>query len=142
MLSITQQNLNFLWNTLVVPFINIISSTCKRKPKLYEDDFLPYCRLGNLEKVKALTESFDVDLNQGLIESVKQGQLYIVKYLISKGANDLDSSLKVACQNNNNAMAELLVRKGANIVVGLRVSKSPNITRMLYRYEQNSELIN
>lgn len=139
MLSITQQNINFLWNTLVVPIIGII---CKRKPKLYEEDFLPSCRLGNLEKVKAITDSFDVNLNEGLIESVKQGQVDIAKYLISKGATDLDSSLKLACQNNNSAIAELLVQRGANIVVGLRVSKSPNITRMLYRYEQNSELIN
>jgi hypothetical protein len=142
MLSVNQQNINFLWNTLVVPIIDIISSNCKRKPKLYEEDFLPSCRLGNLEKVKALAESFDVNLNEGLIESAKQGQVDIARYLISKGATDLDSSLKVACQNNNSALAELLVQKGANIVVGLRVSKSPNITRMLYRYEQNSELIN
>lgn len=135
-------NINFLWSVLVSPIIDFVSSRCKRKPKIYETDFLPACRLGNLEKVKAITELYRVNLNEGLVQCVTQGQIEIAKYLILKGADDLDMALKIACQNNNSALAELLVQKGAKIVVGLRVSKSPNITRMLYRYEQNSELIN
>lgn len=135
-------NINFLWSVLVSPIIDLVSSQCKRKPRIYETDFLPACRLGNLEKVKAVTKIFRVNLNEGLIQSVIHRQNEIAKYLISQGADDLDNALKEACLNNNSSLVEFLVQQGASIVVGLRVSKSPNITRLLYRYEQNSELIN
>lgn len=142
MISITQQNLLFLWHILCSPVINYFTTCRKKRQVIHNEDFLPSCRNGDLETVKHIVNTLCVNLNEGMLESVKYGHINIVEYLISKGADDLNNGLRIACINNNSSLAELFVQKGAKIVYGLRVSKSPNITRMLYRYEQNSELIN
>jgi ankyrin repeat protein len=82
-----------------------------------------------------------VDKNTGLTHAVRAGQKDTAKYLISQGANNLDECLKIACEKENFEMTQLLVESGAKTVVGLRVTKSPNIQKLLYRYEQNSETI-
>lgn len=147
-------NLQFLWYNLVVPignvitpFVNIVIGLCKKNNLIKknddkEEDFIPACFNGDVEKIKRLQALFKVDLNKGLTEAVQTGQETAVVYLIKQGATNLDENLKIACLNNKYGVAEILVQNGARTVVGLRVAKSPNIIKMLHRYEQNSELIN
>lgn len=137
-----ERNFEFLWHNVVNPVINWVVTLCKKKINDKEEDFLPACSTGDLDKIKRLQALFKPDLNNGLNTAVKAGQETVVVYLIKQGANNLDENLKYACVNNKYSMAETLVQNGARIIVGLRVAKSPNIIKMLHRYEQNSELIN
>ena len=151
MFTIQQQSALFLWNTawnlLVEPLLGLVRR-CRRnhrqqpEPLLPLSSFLPACQTGEVEQVKRVIASHSVDLNEGLLEAVKHKQEAVVRYLVEQGAKNIDEALRMACMNGNYSLAELLVQKGANVVVGLRVSKSPNITKMLYRYEQKTENIN
>lgn len=151
-------SLYYLFNliiTMITYIILYLKSFCKPKkesltPKLIIDRYIPACVSGNLDHIKDAINLFlhtrdcdySFELSRGLTEAVKSGHVNIAEYLIDQGASNLDENLKIACNNSNIQMAELLARKGANVVVGLRVSKSPNITKMLYRFRQNSDLIN
>jgi ankyrin repeat protein len=115
---------------------------CRCKREDYNLKFLNLCKSGELELVKKIIKEPAIHLNVGLRTCVQNGHVDLAEYLIDHGANDLDENLKIACENNNFAMTELLVKKGANVLIGLRVAKSPNIIKLLYRYRQNSELIN
>ncbi len=117
---------------------------CKRKPVQTENDFYNWCRLGHLDEIKNILEHSDlkVNLNTGLDIACDNNFSELGAYLISKGATNIDDCLKKACQRFKYDFVEMLVKNGGNISVGLRYSKSANITRMLYRYEQKSELIN
>jgi hypothetical protein len=149
-----ERNLEFLWYNLVIPvYSNIcwvgkaVIGLCKKKKTVQEDDdrkedFITACISGDLGRIERIKAKFDVDLNEGLNESVQAGQVTVAEYLIKQGANNLDENLKISCANNKFAMAEMLVQNGARVIVGLRVAKSINIIKMLHRYEQNSELIN
>jgi hypothetical protein len=122
---------------------------CKNKYILQEDedevedeqcdvDPLSLCKSGNTTELR---KHSGYNVNEALLVSVKYNKKEAAEYLIEQGANNLDDALVLACTNNLYDISELLVKKGAKIVCGLRVSKSPNITRMLYRYEQESENI-
>lgn len=117
---------------------------CKKKPIPTENDFYNWCRLGHIDEVKNILEHSElkVNLNTGLDIACDNNLSELGAYLVSKGASNLDECLKKACQQFKYDFVEMLVKNGANISVGLRYSKSANITRMLYRYEQKSELIN
>lgn len=104
--------------------------------------YLESCRDGTLDFVKGLMKKHDdLDKNKGLLIASEQGHDNVVSFLIDQGATNLDNALKVACKANRLSTAELLVQKGARTVVGIRVSTSMNITRMLYRYENQQENI-
>lgn len=112
-------------------------------------DFSTACKNGQIDLVKTYVESMDKQddeykfkLNQGLTDAVTCGNKDVAEYLIDSGANNLNENLKFACENNNYGMVEILIKKGASIILGLRVAKSPNIVKLLYRYRQNSEVIN
>lgn len=144
---IHERNLEFLWDNLVKPIYTAMSPVIGRvvglcKKKENPENFIPACTSGNIEKIKKIRSQFTVDLNTGLTEAVKAGQDMTAIYLIKEGATNLDENLKFACANNKYGLAEMLVQNGAKTIVGLRVAKSPNIIKMLHRYEQNSELIN
>ena len=99
---------------------------------------LDLCKSGDLNELRTRA---GYDLNKALLVAVEYNNREIVDYLIGEGANNLDEALRQACLNNFYDITELLVKKGATIVIGLRVAKSPNIIRMLYRYEQRSDNI-
>jgi hypothetical protein len=82
------------------------------------------------------------DFNQLLTEAVKSRDKDKILYCISKGAKNINECLKYSCEQGHFNIVDLLLEKGANPIVGLRYSKSPNITRLLYRYQQHSENIN
>lgn len=115
---------------------------CQKKHTISEDDFLNLCRNGNLNDVIKYTKYNKFDLDKGLLESVKTGQIEICKFLIENGASELNVCLKSATNNFNYHICELLIQKGANPDICLKYSKSVNITKMAYRYKQNSNLIN
>lgn len=140
-MTIQQRSVEFLWYNLIAPIYEAIVNLCKKKEIVSEEDFLPACISGDFEKIQKINTE-NIDLNQGLDCAVQAGHLAIAEYLIKKGATNLDENLKFACINNKFAMAEMLVQKGARVIVGLRVAKSINIIKMLHRYEQNAEMIN
>lgn len=102
------------------------------------EKFLEYTANGELDRLKKCK---GYDRNQALKCAVENNQIHVAEYLIESGADNLDESLFLACTKNYYDMSELLLKKGAKFVFGLRASRSPNITRMLYRYEQGSEVI-
>jgi hypothetical protein len=91
---------------------------------------------------KIIIESGCAKFNEFLLLACKLNDIESVSYILEKKPTNLDDALAVACNKNSLQICELLVQNGANITVGLRNSKSANITKMLYRYEQNSEIIN
>ena len=101
-------------------------------------NFLEYTRKGDLENLKKCK---GYDINEALKCAVENNHIHVAEYLIDNKANNLDQCLFLACTKNYYDMSELLLKKGAKFVFGLRASRSPNITRMLYRYEQGSEVI-
>jgi len=105
---------------------------------ILDEDPLELCKKGNLVELQKYT---DYNLNEGMMIAVSNNRREVVEYLLEQGATDLDNALTLSCVNNLYDISELLVKKGAKTIYGLRVSKSPNITRMLYRYEQGSENI-
>lgn len=130
---------------VVRPVVNLVVGLCKKKRSKIvdkEEEFIPACSSGDIEKIKRLRALFSLDLNKGLTEAVRCGNEAVLVYLIKEGANNLDENLKFACANNKFGLAEMLVQNGAKPIAGLRVAKSLNIIKMLHRYEQNSELIN
>ena len=125
-------------------FYNILSNYCRRVPEVSEEHFYEWCRHGDLSNVKYILEKgvLTPNLNIALEITCDNNFKELAEYLILKGASNLDECLKKACQQYKYDIVELLVQRGANVSIGLRYSKSANITRMLYRYEQKSELIN
>lgn len=126
--------------------------SCKRERKIdYEAYFLPTCENGNIEQVSIITKNVSLNpdtILKGIDIAIENGNHDIVKFLFNlvpfsqQRTEMLNSGLKRACLKNNYMLAETMVQLGASIVIGLRNSNSPNITKMLYRYEQNSEIIN
>jgi hypothetical protein len=107
-----------------------------------KEDFVPACTCGDVKKVKSLIQKFSLDLNEGLNHAVKGGHYELIEFLIDQGATNINQNIKTACENNNYFITELLIQKGGKVEVGLRYSQSSNITKMLYRYKQKSEMIN
>lgn len=101
-------------------------------------NFLEYTTKGELYKLKKCK---GYNNNEALKCAVENNHLHVAEYLIDNKADNLDECLFLACTKNYYDMSELLLKKGAKFVFGLRASRSPNITRMLYRYEQGSEVI-
>lgn len=76
------------------------------------------------------------------LQSVKSKDRDNISYYLSKGARNINEGLKYSCEQGFFQIVELLLERGADPMIGLRYSKSPNITRLLYRFQQKSENIN
>lgn len=78
-------------------------------------------------------------VNIGFQKAVEMGDMNLIELILIEGKvtdqKTLNTALKTACENGNLYLSEYLVKKGANVVSGLRVAKSTNIIKMLYRYE-------
>ena len=96
----------------------------------------------NLQMCRLFIESGCEKVNEFLLLACEKNDVSAVMYSLGEGPTNLDDALVIACKKNSLTISEMLVQNGANVTVGLRNAKSPNITKMLYRYEQNSELIN
>lgn len=114
------------------------SDVCIHLPPVTPEECLEMCKNGDLIRLRSYT---NYNLNDALLVAVQHNRMEIVEYLLEEGATNLDQALTLSCSNNLYNISELLIKKGARTICGLRVSKSPNITRMLYRYEQGSENI-
>ena len=161
------QNLNFLTDVAYsvglftysygLSWCTWVVNRCRRcrRPRYNLEDYLPMCKAGNLLAVRDIYELRCIDLisltnpdkyyslmNSALGVAVGGNNVDVARFLIEKGANNLDECLKVACANDHCAMAEMLIQKGANTLVGKRVARPGNLLRMIYRYEQKSEVIN
>lgn len=133
-------------NYLYTVITYFLKNLCKRYSVKYPDpqkSFLLAVLANDLKKIKDIYNyENQLPLEEGLIYASQKGYTEIVQFLADNGASNLDDGLKESCLSNFSGTAELLVQKGANPRVGLRNSSSPNITRMLYRYLQNTEVIN
>jgi hypothetical protein len=141
-----------IWSVCKSVYYNILG-LCKtlrtRDYGLYDfSDFTPRSRVYNcIEYVSkgdlvGLKSCKGYNANECLKCAVENNQKEIVEYLLSEGkADNLNQCLELACTKNYYDVSECLVKGGAKFVFGLRASRSPNITRMLYRYEQGSEVI-
>jgi hypothetical protein len=108
-------------------------SLCKKKR-----DFITLCDAGDLAGLKEIEYA---DWNEGLLYAVKANQKEAVKYLVERGATELNRALELACLKNFYGIAEFLLEKGAKPIVGIRVSKSTNILQLLYRFENNKKSV-
>lgn len=112
-------------------------------------DFIPACENGDIKLVALFLNKSNLLeedlLGKAIKISTEKNNLELLKLFCDKrniNKTILNDSLKLAARNNNYAFCEYLVQKGANIVIGLRYTTSVNIKKMLYRYEQKSEVIN
>jgi len=120
-------------------FFSWVKRKCRTRRSL-EFDYVPTCKNGDVKAVEQLLiDCPDLSLDEGLISAVENNHEVLTTFLIAKGAKKLDECLEIAVKKGNCSMAELLVQKGATPVAGIRVSKSNNITRMLYRHENGRE---
>jgi len=107
--------------------------------------FLEYCKKGDLQNIEKNLTYFNSEfLDMAVIDSIKSGNNEVVKFLVGKisGKMNLNSFLKHAVISNNFTLTEYFLQKGALPIYGLRVSNSANLTKLLFRYEQKSEIIN
>lgn len=116
-----------------------IRSFCRRRdsrPVLRRDDYEKYCTMGDLRAVEYLLTNYpDLDCNTGLRLATEGNHSVLVNFFLCRGATNLDECLKIAVEKGMCILAEMLVQKGAQPIVGISVSKFPNITHMLYRYD-------
>jgi hypothetical protein len=135
--------------------INFFRRLCNPKKANLENQvldlnlFIPACCDCDIKLVSLYLDKPDLikpDLiKEGIKISIEKNNLELLKLFFDKiDINKLllDDFLKLSARNNNYSFCEYLVQKGANIVVGLRYTTSVNIKKMLYRYEQKSEIIN
>jgi hypothetical protein len=122
-----------------------VVSFCRRNHFDLEEDFLSACRQGERKKIYNLLNTqngFSLStLRQGLLLTTENGDAELTRFLIEKGADNLDECLQIACQCNRYGTAEILAQKGADIVSGLRTATSINIIRMLYRVVNTESII-
>jgi hypothetical protein len=141
-------NIIFLKQTFIYPILNRITYYCEwvvslcRKNQIKPEDFLEYCIQGDIEKIKKIISHPSVNIDNGLRIAVEKRNIELISYFLRHGASNLDECLRTACENNNYCISDMLLSAGAKPLAGLRVAKSPNIIRMLYRYEHKSEMIN
>ena len=128
----------------VLALYNIVLYTYKRwyKRSYTVTDLKKACVTGDVATVEKALEHSTKYADLALSIAVVNNQRDVAKFILENYHTEYtDLYLEYACAKNFYDMAELLVKNGANPLAGLRVSKSPNITRMLYRYEQGTENI-
>jgi ankyrin repeat protein len=134
----------FYFQLLKVNLHNLINQVylqfqrCRCKYKL--DQYETLCKNGNLLAVKELYNLYFIDLNLGLNLATEFNHVHLARFLIEKGANNINDNLAQACKKNYAELAELLIQKGGNLLVAKRNTTSTNILKMIYYYGQNSEL--
>tara|TARA_R110002111_G_C5838933_1_gene358660 strand:- start:30 stop:428 length:399 start_codon:yes stop_codon:yes gene_type:complete len=114
---------------------------CRKKPSDVIQESLLYCRNNNLEGLDELFKNYKeyIHLDLCLNSVAEQGNKEMVKYLIDKGATNLNIALGIACKHNRYEVAELLYRKGADRKYGLRENTSQNIIQMLFRNKNDNK---
>jgi hypothetical protein len=150
---------NILYTNIVYPIFDISSrlvigiyNRCK-KPKIQNikpstpsifESFMTGCQTGNTTLVEAYinhSETSDETLSKGFEVSILNKNIKCAKLLMNLGKNTPTKGLEIAVKNNDHNMAEMFLQNKADSKIGLRYSKSPNITRMIYRYEQKTDII-
>src|SRR3990167_5834021 len=110
--------------------LNFFRSMCNRcktgkkniKPTL--SDFLKACEYDDAKKAEKCLSILQIDKNiveQCLSLSCQKGNVNVVRILLNNckiETSFLDECLRKACKENRLAISELLVQKGANVLVG------------------------
>lgn len=143
-------------NTVSPSQVNEVATTTTTvvQQQHFDSDLLHYaCYRGDTKTIEKIYASFPDDVKQCL-NTAYSTALYnrheatcqlLLRYASTDGKTadrklfDVDQALQKACDWNSLPIAELLVQYGASTTVGLRHARSPNIIKMLYRYEQNTE---
>jgi hypothetical protein len=111
--------------------------------------FYRYCAEGNTKMVKsAISQCGDIllphlksSINIAINSKHRDILAFLLDTKISLPQIFLDDALTTVVKNGNLDLAELLVRKGANPIAGIKVSKSNNITTMLYKYKNPKKFL-
>lgn len=115
------------------------------------NNFIYLVQIGDLPGLQYCEtfSSFNEDTVIRLLDvGVALNKTSIVEYLLEKYKDFetvkkyLNPYLEFASQENRMHMCEILVKSGADPRKGLKYSKSPNITKMLYRYINGFEMVN
>lgn len=116
-----------------------ILSWCKLDKKSCYNNFIIACNMGDLNGVK---KYYNIKYTKdGLFESIKNGHTNIVSYLIDNDKNvELNNCLVLACLSNKIEVIKLLVKKGADINIGIRYAKTINIQTLLFKAKRNEEI--
>lgn len=145
-----QEKVEFLFYQIYYLLDECFLRRCRKKPVRidvylddYPEEYLRACQTGNKNRVEKFLDRYhDIDINASLRVAVEYKQVELSKFFVEKGATNLDECLKIACDNNNYSIVELLLKAGADTRVAIRYTKSSNILRMVYRFEQNTSNIN
>ena len=81
----------------------------------------------------------NIDLEKCLEIAVQSKNVSTADFFIKQGAENIDFCLKIASENNMYEMVKLLIKNGGKTTIGLRYSKSPNIIKMIYEFEENNK---
>ena len=131
---------DFLTKNMVEIIFNIydwILSWCKLDKKSNYNNFIVACHIGDLKGCeKFFNEEYT---NDGLFYAIKNGHVSVVNFLTDKNVN-LDNSLIIACKHNKIEIIKLLVKKGANLNVGIRYAETINIRDLLFKARRNEEI--
>lgn len=107
--------------------------------------FLLACNEGDIALVKGLMPLVEENtLKSGMKIASSEGNTHVVELLVESPCmeeKDFTECLVLACKNVRYGVAEVMAKKGANLIEGIRVCSSQNILRMLNRQRNGVEMI-
>ena len=132
-------------------FIHKLYRKCCRKEnseKLRREligKFLLSCNEGNISDVKEYMHLLPIEtLRAGMKIASSEGNTHVVELLVQHPymrVEDFTECLVIACKNTRYGVAEVMAKKGANLLEGIRNCTSQNILRMLNRQRNGVEMI-
>jgi hypothetical protein len=116
---------------------------CRNK-RIYTQEYFEFLtRSSNIDELnKGKEYCSNINLNQCLELALETKNKSVCEFFIKQGATNLKESLITVSKNNIYDLVELLINNGGPTATAIRYSTSPNILRMIYRYEQKCEIIN
>ena len=100
-----------------------------RKESLLIIAVMKACSKGNMELTKYLISRGADELNEAMNNAIYSGNREVIDYLISNGANDWQNFLYYSCKYNKKELAEFFISQGAN---NFDYCKKKNLSNLLF----------
>jgi hypothetical protein len=114
---------------------NIKNIDCKTERTMFlNNGLIKGCTGGHMKIVKWMIEKGANDLNWALEKACCKGNIEIVKYLLEKGANNINKGLHRSCGEGHMDLITMFVEKGANDWNGAFVWACENGDRKIIDY--------